>query len=1093
MAKQYAFDLFLSHSHKDKDPVHRLARRLQEAGLKVWLDEWQIKPGDYIFLKVEDGLSRSRALVLCMTVNTFGSEWVQMELGTVMFRDPVNSERRFLPLLMADCEIPDNIRGYAYIDYRQESAEAFQRLARACQPAEVVKETVQEKETPPPIATLKHKLMGHTGWVTSVAVNPDNRWVVSGSRDRTVKIWDLEKGTCGMTLKGHNNQVNSVTITPDGQRILSGSNDRTIRIWNMLTDQCVGVLKGHAHFVKSVVVLADNKRALSGSTDQTIKLWDINSRLCLQTFKGHVGTVAALAITADDQRAVSGSLDKAIKYWNLETGVCLLTLKGHADSVRSVQFTCDEKYVVSGSDDKTVKLWNLEAGTCEATFEGHQYTVHSVAVSPGGNWVASTGFTDRTVRIWDLKSGKCLQVIREKAGYFAPISVMFSPDGKYLVVGNACNRVEHYSLFIYSLTPEGVVLPVEPGSRYTNAKVVLVGESGVGKSGLAHRLMEDTFVETHSTHGMQVWKMDLPLPKEKDIEREVLLWDLAGQEDYRLIHQFFLDETALALMLFNPQREDPFSEIVEWCKVLQAISCKMPQGRLLARLLIAARTDVGHIKISQKKIDDFLQQYQFAGYLATSAFTGKNCSDSQAPFTHSPLKELISRHIPWESLPWSSTPKLLKQLKDALLKMTEGQDVCLLRFPELNQRLKQQYVFDESDLRTAITLLANHGLVLVLPFGDLVLLRPETINAYASAVIRAARSHTDEIGCVAEQAVFDRSFDLSGVSRLASADEELLMRALVQIFLDKSLCIAEETPDGKQLIFPSQYRRERPMPHNPEIFISYRFCGELATIYTTLVVRLWYSKEFGHKELWKDAVEFETPTGGTTGLMMSRHGEGEATIAVFFDKQVHDDLRVVFIQYIYQHLEKYVTQVSRERRYLCGHCGTVIHNSQLVQRRLAAGKDFITCQECDEKVMLIDIIEKRLNSDPVARRVLEMEQKATRELDSQALEQILIGHMMAICGEANQIFRPTTMFDYGIDGEVEFKDNSGKASGKKIYVQLKNGGSFLRYRQRDSEWVYDVQNESHLQYWVNQPVDVFLVICDEEKVIRWMNVSEYLR
>lgn len=245
--------------------------------------------------------------------------------------------------------------------------------------------------------------------------------------------------------------------------------------------------------------------------------------------------------------------------------------------------------------------------------------------------------------------------------------------------------------------------------------------------------------------------------------------------------------------------------------------------------------------------------------------------------------------------------------------------------------------------------------------------------------------------------------------------------------------------------------------------------------------------------MWKDAVEFETPTGGTTGLMMSRHGEGEATIAVFFDKQVHDDLRVVFIQYIYQHLEKYVTQVSRERRYLCGHCGTVIHNSQLVQRRLAAGKDFITCQECDEKVMLIDIIEKRLNSDPVARRVLEMEQKATRELDSQALEQILIGHMMAICGEANQIFRPTTMFDYGIDGEVEFKDNSGKASGKKIYVQLKHGGSFLQYRQRDSEWVFDVQNESHLQYWVNQPVDVFLVIMDEEKVIRWMNVSEYLR
>jgi len=70
----------------------------------------------------------------------------------------------------------------------------------------------------------------------------------------------------------------------------------------------------------------------------------------------------------------------------------------------------------------------------------------------------------------------------------------------------------------------------------------------------------------------------------------------------------------------------------------------------------------------------------------------------------------------------------------------------------------------------------------------------------------------------------------------------------------------------------------------------------------------------------------------------------------------------------------------------------------------------------------------------VARKILAMEETATRELDTQALEQILIGHMMAVCGEANQIFRPVTMFDYGIDGEVEFKDDDGKASGQKIYV-----------------------------------------------------------
>ncbi len=96
----------------------------------------------------------------------------------------------------------------------------------------------------------------------------------------------------------------------------------------------------------------------------------------------------------------------------------------------------------------------------------------------------------------------------------------------------------------------------------------------------------------------------------------------------------------------------------------------------------------------------------------------------------------------------------------------------------------------------------------------------------------------------------------------------------------------------------------------------------------------------------------------------------------------------------------------------------------------------------------IDFIEQRLKSDPVARKILAMDATTTtRELDTQALEQILIGHMMAIAGEANQIFRPVTMFDYGIDGEVEFKDNDGKASGKRIYIQLKSGNSYLRTPQ----------------------------------------------
>ena len=127
-----------------------------------------------------------------------------------------------------------------------------------------------------------------------------------------------------------------------------------------------------------------------------------------------------------------------------------------------------------------------------------------------------------------------------------------------------------------------------------------------------------------------------------------------------------------------------------------------------------------------------------------------------------------------------------------------------------------------------------------------------------------------------------------------------------------------------------------------------------------------------------------------------------------------------------------------------------------------------------------------------------MDEAATRELDTQAQEQILIGHMMAVCGEASQMFRPVMMSDYGIDGEVEFKDNDGKPSGKKIFVQLKSGNSYRRTLQGDGSEVFDVKDERHLEYWTGQPVDVYLVIRQKDEtsgqeIIRWMNVTRYLR
>ncbi len=93
----FTHDVFLSHSSKDKAVVRPLAERLRQDGLKVWFDEWVLKPGDSIPAKIEEGLEHSRVLVLCMSANAFGSDWAQLEAGTFRFRDPLNKEHRFIP------------------------------------------------------------------------------------------------------------------------------------------------------------------------------------------------------------------------------------------------------------------------------------------------------------------------------------------------------------------------------------------------------------------------------------------------------------------------------------------------------------------------------------------------------------------------------------------------------------------------------------------------------------------------------------------------------------------------------------------------------------------------------------------------------------------------------------------------------------------------------------------------------------------------------------------------------------------------------------------------------------------------------------
>jgi TIR domain len=132
MSTEFQYDVFLSHNMADKPLVRRLAERLRAAGLRVWYDEWVVRPGDDIYLAIERGLEAARVQVLCLSPAALGSGWVALERSTVLFRDPTNAGRRFVPLLLADCELPDTLRRYKYVDFRGEDEAALEELLAAC-------------------------------------------------------------------------------------------------------------------------------------------------------------------------------------------------------------------------------------------------------------------------------------------------------------------------------------------------------------------------------------------------------------------------------------------------------------------------------------------------------------------------------------------------------------------------------------------------------------------------------------------------------------------------------------------------------------------------------------------------------------------------------------------------------------------------------------------------------------------------------------------------------------------------------------------------------------------------------------------------
>ncbi|MHC4478298.1 MAG: TIR domain-containing protein [Planctomycetota bacterium] len=838
---------------------------------------------------------------------------------------------------------------------------------------------------------LLHTLRGHKGVIFGLAWSPDGRFLVSGSGDKTIKVWEGKTGRESRTLKGHSLAVNSVAVTPDGRRVVSASDDYTLKVWDPDTRTESRTLEGHSDSVYSVAVTPDGRRAVSGSRDKTLKVWDLESGREEHTLKGHSDFVSSVAVTPDGGRAVSGSTDGRLKVWDLDSGEEIRTLKGHTGLVYSVAVAADGGRIASGSNDNTIRIWDIEAGRELEVLEGHGATVKSIGFSADGRLLRSKS-DDRTVRVWRCDDWECVAVLSESSSALWVSELAFHPREAILAtLGEMDTVIRIWKLDYEVLLGEpGVV----PSVRYSNAKVVLVGESGVGKTGLGLVLSGQEYRATDSTHKRNVWTMAeeiVQLGEGKEITRETLLWDLAGQPGYRIIHQLSLTETAVALVVFDARSEtDPFAGVAHWNKALrQAQAVSGENAPTLKKYLVAARTDRGGVAASQARIDRIVEKYGFDGYIATSAKEGTKIGE---------LIDRIKAGIDWENLPSVSSTELFQGIKKFIIGAKEaGRLICsvddLYREFINSGEVPAEYEGEDlgGEFRTCVGLVEGRGLIRRLNFGGLLLLQPELLDAYAACLTNAAKAEPDGLGCIAEEDARQGRFAVAQEDRIGDAEhEKLLLIAMVEDLLRHEIGLRE----NEDLVLPSQFTRENPELPNPEgKEVVFRFEGAVMNIYATLVVRLAHSEVFSLRsgDMWRNAAVFRTGGRGRYGLALTGGtDEGWGDLTLFYQEDADDAIKAQFEDFVEAHLKRRALggSVHGRRIIVCSGCATPV--SDIVTKRAKErGKKEIRCQVCDGEISLVE----RERVAAAYSKVLEMDRQADAGRDRAAAATVIEGKL----------------------------------------------------------------------------------------------------
>ena len=551
-----------------------------------------------------------------------------------------------------------------------------------------------------------------------------------------------------------------------------------------------------------------------------------------------------------------------------------------------------------------------------------------------------------------MDSYKSVETLTEQSSEHYSPSLAFHPPLPILATLGENDTI----IRIWELDEAVLLGQAKENVNYTTAKLVLLGDSGVGKTGLGWRLAHGVFKEQTSTHGQQFWSVpQLGLKRKDGTDCEAVLWDLAGQHVYRQVHAIFLDNVSAAIVLFDPtNRQEPLKGAQFWLEQLKG------NGELPPTVLVGARVDRGAPALSKTELDQFCQRNGITGgYISISAMN--DCGLVE-------LLEILKEQIHWDDMTATVTTVTFKRIKDYVKSLKEKTDRkgVLVRPAELRKLLdatressenSENWVFTDEEMMTAVSHLQTHGYVYVLrnSVGEqYILMTPDLVINLAASIMLLADKNPRELGTLNETELLGGTLPFDELKGLEKSERQILIGAAILRFLEHNICFRETLNSDTLLIFPSLIKQKRPLQDDLPATddISYVVRGRVENLYASLVVLLGYTPSFMRINQWQNQAQYEMREGEICGFRMIEEREGEIELILYYGDKMPQSGRDKFQELFEQFLYMRDVDVTRFPPVVCSKNHRI--ERATVVKRVREGKDFVFCDECGEKVTLPD-------------------------------------------------------------------------------------------------------------------------------------------